>query len=148
MSPKIRKPPKATEMIDNQIRNEERNVALEMQKCLTASSIGEEIEDNACLSRLGSALTYLVMAHLQLDSRWSHKTRWLDGIEWKSLSRYEPRAMQGKGTIWWGRRIEPAASLVGVEFQTQLRLSVSRNYPRINYRLSFESESVLYSIRN
>ena len=87
------------------------------------------------------------MAHLKLNTKWPHRERWVDSIEWNSLSMVEPNAVRGTGKLWWGFRSDTAGVLRDEIFQAELRLLKAKRL-NLQYMLRFESRGALYDIRN
>ena len=99
------------------------------------------------LRELNSALTYLLGVHLQLDPAWDHKQRWLDNVEWSSLSSSGTK-LNGNGKIWWGYRRRASDELVAVEFEARLQLRPTGRSFGVGYVVTFEDERVKFHIRS
>ncbi|HEY2973224.1 MAG TPA: hypothetical protein VGJ48_11985 [Pyrinomonadaceae bacterium] len=126
------------------LRKEEQNLAHSLKGFLANT---DEETYASWLRELNSALAYLIATHLQLDRSWDHKQRWLDDIEWSSLSSSDT-GLVGKGKIWWGYRINPSAALISVEFEARLQLRSTGRTLGIGYVVTFEDEGAKFCIRS
>jgi hypothetical protein len=124
------------------LRREEKNLGNSLKGLLTnANSETYAIR----LRELSSALTYLLGVHLQLDSAWDHKHRWLDDVEWSSLSS-SGMTLEGNGKIWWGYRMRPTDALVPVEFEARLQLWPTPLSCNVAYQVTFEEDGVKFCV--
>jgi hypothetical protein len=95
------------------------------------------------LRELNSALVYLLGVHLRLDRSWDHRRRWLDEIQWNSLS-FGGTTVQGNGKFWWGPRMHISEALVVVEFKAMLELRSTGQRVDACYIVTFESDGVSF----
>ena len=126
------------------LRSEEQNLAQTL-KSLLANANGEL--PTTALREFSSGLAHLLAVHLQLDPSWDHKQRWLDEVEWSSLSS-SGMTLNGNGKLWWGYRARPSAALFDVEFEATVQLRVTARCLDICYVVKFEDECVGFCIRS
>jgi hypothetical protein len=84
-------------------------------------------------SILGSDLTYVVMEHLRLNS--SLSGRWVDSIEWESLTVESHRKVRGDGRLYWGYLNNVSGALNAEPFSANLELTRGGTRPRVAYSL-------------
>ena len=128
------------------IKKEEENVANILDQCLSEAKNG--VLNQPCISKLNSALAYLLTAHLKLCQNSACDQYWIDDIEWSSLFSTEGRAIAGVGKIWFGKRQAPYAALQTIDFDASFRLGHHGSTLRISYKLSIESDECAFSARS
>jgi hypothetical protein len=137
---------KAAEMkrriIKKVLRTEEQNLRRSLEGFLANTNIETQ---GIWLRELNSALTYLLGVQLQLDPSWDHKERWIDDVEWSSLSS-SVTTLKGKGKIWWGYRKRTSAALVAVEFEARLQLQPTVRSFGLGYVVTFEDQGIRFCI--
>jgi hypothetical protein len=124
------------------LRREERNLEESLKGFLTNANNETE---NTSRGKLNSALTYLLGTQLQLVPLWNHKQRWIDDVEWSSLSS-SGKTLEGRGTIWWGKRAHVSGAMVPVEFEARLQLRSRKRRGNVTYEIRFESDGVKFCV--
>ncbi|MGH7887626.1 MAG: hypothetical protein ACREPG_07155 [Candidatus Binatia bacterium] len=134
-------------IVKKRLRLAERHVAEILISYFESSDFMEptEIDDELCY--LGFALTYLLMHNLTLyHEQWPHRQRWIDDIEWDSLSVNRLKVFKGNGSLWWGNKRNVAAQMTQTSIVVELRVLKSGRRPKIDYKLTFSSDGILYQV--
>lgn len=131
-----------------QIREEEQFLIETLRDCFNSIDIPAGKLSEACGNRLSSNLVYLLMEKLSLESsQWSHRERWLDGIEWHELIVTDGNRIKGKGIMWWGYRNDYSLELPA-PFEAEVDLVKGNNRFYLAYKLIFESEGTFYEVND
>jgi hypothetical protein len=131
------------------LRLAERDVAGVLASCIKSATVKENILIDDEWSYLGFALGYLLTYHLSLHHpEWPHRQRWIDDIEWESISINRPEEVNGMGKLWWGSRYDIGGQMMQARIEVKLLLLGLRKKKRMTYRLQFTSDEILYRIEN
>lgn len=135
-------------IVKKRLRFTERDIAKTLVSCIKSSDATKEILIDYESCYLGINLAYLLMNHLILyHPQWPHHQRWIDDVEWDRLTMSQKKKeVKGIGTLWWGNRCNIAGQMTNAVIEINLQLLKLGNRPRINYRLEFKSDGILYRV--
>lgn len=121
----------------NLVRREQRNLAITLRILLSRLDDKGLVDRNIC-DLLSSDVVSLLAAHLFSRPAWPKQDRWLDDINWTSIS-LRARILKGSGILWWGNRRHPSNELSSEPLEVEFRVRDSSNGKRFSYYITFGS---------